>query len=79
MNGKTIYHLCFNENKHYYFGSISAIYDMFSPKELGVSKSYLWSFKISSEKPYKNKKCTIFKGEIQRKKGNRYVRSNKTK
>lgn len=74
MNGKTIYHVCFGNNEHYYFGSIAAIYDKFSPEQIGVSLSRLWSFGVSSEKPYRNKKCIIYKGTIQRKKGNRNVR-----
>ncbi len=74
MNGKTIYHVCFGDEEHYYFGSIAAIYEHFTPEQLGVSLSRLWSFGITLERPYKNRICTIFRGVIQRKKGNRHVR-----
>ncbi|MFJ1365568.1 hypothetical protein ACILDU_03880 [Capnocytophaga canimorsus] len=76
MNGVTIYHVQFSEGENYYFGSISAIYDHFTKEELGISKNSLWNFGIEENKPYKNRKCTIFKGIIHRKKGNRNVRSN---
>ncbi len=74
MNGKTIYHVCFSDEEHYYFGSIAAIYERFTPKQLGVSLSRFWSFGITPERPYQNRVCTIFRGVIQRKKGNRCVR-----
>ena len=32
MNVKTIYHVCFSDEEHYYFGSIAAIYERFTPK-----------------------------------------------
>lgn len=66
MESKQIYHVIF-DNRNYYFGSIAAIYDVFTPETLGVSKSRLWNFKITPEHPYKNKRCTINKGTIIRK------------
>lgn len=71
MNGNTIYHVCLYGTLHRYFGSISAIFDHFTPQDLGVSKSRLWAYGINEEKPYQNKKCTIYKGIIHRKKTNR--------
>lgn len=71
MNGKTIYHVCLGDDEHYYFGSITAIYDKFTPEQIGVSLSRLWSFGITTEQPYRNKKCVIYRGEIHRKKTNR--------
>lgn len=56
MNGNTIYHVCFGDNDHHYFGSITAIFDKFTPVELGVSKSRLWTFGITENKPYRNDK-----------------------
>lgn len=75
-NGATIYHVCFGDDLNYYFGSITAIFDRFTSKELGVSKSRLWSYGITESKPYKNKKCIIYKGTIQRKKTNRSLPKN---
>nr|DAN47156.1 MAG TPA: hypothetical protein [Caudoviricetes sp.] len=76
MNGNTIYHVRLGDDEHYYFGSVAAIYDRFTPEQLGVSLSRLWSFGIAPGRPYKNKICTIYRGVIQRKKGKRYARSN---
>ena len=71
MNGNKIYHVCFGDDDNHYFGSIAAIFEQFTPERLGVSKSRLWSYGITPERPYKNKVCTIYRGEICRKKGNR--------
>lgn len=71
MNGNTIYHICLGDDKHYYFGSIAAIFDTFTTIELGVSKYRLWSFGIKENKPYRNDKCIIYRGVIHRKKTNR--------
>ena len=67
MNGNTLYHVQFGDNDNHYFGSIAAIFDTFTPERLGVSKSRLWSFGITPERPYRNKICTIYRGEIHRK------------
>lgn len=71
MNGNTIYHVSFGDNDNHYFGSVSAIFEKFTPEQLGVSKSRLWAFGITPEKPYRNKVCVVYKGVINRKKGNR--------
>jgi hypothetical protein len=72
MSGKTVYRLQFlNDEEEHFFGSIAAIFDEFTPEQIGVSKSRLWACKISPENPYKNKICTITKGKIIRKKGGR--------
>lgn len=71
MNGTTIYHVSFGDDDNHYFGSISAIFDQFTPQDLGVSKARLWAYGITEEKPYQNKKCIIRKGVIHRKKTNR--------
>ncbi len=71
VSGNTIYHVKFGDDENYYFGSIAAIYDTFTPERLGVSKTHLWSYGIKPKRPYRNKLCTIYRGEIKRKKGNR--------
>lgn len=67
MTGRTIYHVILAD-RHYYFGSVAAIYDTFTSQDLGVSKTRLWSYGIKADKPYRNKVCTIYRGELQRKK-----------
>lgn len=70
--GNTVYRVKFSEDDdNHYFGSIAAIFDVFPAEKLHVSKSRLWSFGITQEHPYRNKVCTIYKGEVIRKKGNR--------
>lgn len=49
----------------------AAIYDHFTPHELGVSASRLWNYGITEQKPYRNNKVIIRRGVIQRKKTNR--------
>jgi hypothetical protein len=71
MNGNTVYHVSFGDDDNTYFGSISAIFDIFTPERLGVSKSRLWSYGITPERPYRNNRIIIRKGVIIRKKGNR--------
>lgn len=71
MNGTTIYHVCLYGELNRYFGSISAIFDHFTMEDLEVSKSRLWAYGITEEKPYRNKKCVIRKGVIHRKRINR--------
>ena len=46
MNGNKIYHVCLGDDRHSYFGSITAIYDVFTPKELHVGLSRLWSYTL---------------------------------
>lgn len=73
MNGKTIYHVSFGDDAHlnHYFGSIAAIYDQFSAKELGITYQSLRHYGLTVDKPYKNKVCIIRKGIIHRKSTNR--------
>lgn len=75
MNNKQrnkIIHVEFNEyGSHHYFGSIAAIFEVFSSEEIGVTQHRLYDFNIESGKPYKNDICTIRKGRVVRKKGNR--------
>lgn len=71
MNGNTIFHVEFATGAHHYFGSIAAIFEVFDPATLGVSRQRLYEVVIDPGNPYRNKICTIYKGVIVRKKGNR--------
>jgi hypothetical protein len=63
----TVYHLHFFDEKmtkqDYYFGSISAIYEVFTIKQIGIQASSLYNFKLDeNNKPvYQNNKCRIRK------------------
>lgn len=52
-------------NTHYYFGSMSAIYTLFTSEELGVALGTLRNFRLDGDKPYRNTKCTIRKGVLR--------------
>jgi hypothetical protein len=69
----TIIHVCMGGERnlyecHFYFGSIAAIFDVFTPDELGITKEELWQFHLSPDNPFRNEKCSIFKGKLNRKK-----------
>lgn len=51
----------------YFFGSLSAIYERFTPDQIGCSKETLWSSKITPESPKATTKCVIYKHEVIRK------------
>lgn len=70
-NGNKIYHVCLGDDNHHYFGSITAIYDVFTPEQLGVARQRLWAYGITPEHPYKNKVCAIYCGMIYRTKTKR--------
>jgi hypothetical protein len=63
----TIYHVHFfdeeMQKQDYYFGSISAIYEVFTIKEIGIQASSLYNFKLDEkDNPvYENKICRIRK------------------
>jgi len=53
--------------KEFYYGSLSAIYDDFSPEQIGCKLSTLWRSKITCNKPYTGRKCIISKHILQHK------------
>ena len=59
------------DGKHYYFGSLASIYDVFTPQQLGISYGSLRNYGLSEEKPYHNSRCIIRKGSLIAKSGGR--------
>jgi hypothetical protein len=63
----TIYHIHFfdeeMQKQDYYFGSISAIYEVFTIQQIGIQASSLYNFKLDEmDNPlYENKICSIRK------------------
>lgn len=72
---RTVIHLEIN-GEHHYFGSIAAIFDYFTVKELGVVYGTIRNYGLSSEHPYINKKCVIRKGVLHQKAGGRGKKNN---
>lgn len=66
------------ENQHFYFGSIASMYDMFPVEQIGIAAKSLYSYDLII-KPYENKKVIIRTGELNSKKGERGIKSTKTK
>lgn len=60
---RTVIHLEYLGN-HYYFGSFSAIYTMFTASDLGIALGTLRNFRVKEDKPYHNDKCVIRKGTL---------------
>lgn len=53
--------------QHYHYGSIAAIYEDFTAKDMKVSAQRLYDFGITKDKPYRNKVCVIKRDKIRRK------------
>lgn len=51
----------------FYFGSLAAIYELFSPQQLGVALRTLWNKKTADGNPYFGEKCVITREELIRK------------
>lgn len=54
--------------KEYYFGSLAAIYDHFTPEQIGCKLESLWNSKIVPGKPKSTKHCVVSKHKVIRKK-----------
>ena len=57
INGKT----------DYFFSSLSAIFTIFAPSQVGCKVQRLWNLKITEERPYVGRKCTVTKESVMRK------------
>jgi len=55
--------------EHYYFGSISAMYDYFSSSQLGIAQQSLYN--RWKDEPWINEKVEIRKGRLLPKRKNR--------
>ena len=66
----TVYHVHFFDEKipkqDFYFGSISAIYEVFTIKQIGIQASSLYNFKLdeNTNPVYENNKCRIRKDNV---------------
>lgn len=77
---KKVVHLELIENQtHYYFGSLKAIYDEFPLERLGISYNSLKNIRLTQEKCFKNNFCIIRIGVLKSTESNRgkYLRFQK--
>lgn len=51
----------------FFFGSLSAIYDRFTPAQIGCTLKTLWESKIEVGKPKVTSTCLITKNKLHRK------------
>ena len=59
------------DGEDYYFGSVSAIYSMFTNEQLGIGYGSLRNYGLSLTKPYSNDKIIIKEGVLISSKGDR--------
>lgn len=68
---ESIIHVELATGQHYYFGSLTAIYDHLTAEEVGVKLDTLYRHSLSTSRIFSNKKCTIRKSVVHRKDTNR--------
>ena len=56
-----------DDRTDFFFSSLAAIYDQFTPGQVGCKVARLWNIGVSDGKPYNGRKCTITKEEVKRK------------
>lgn len=78
MEKESIYRVSFTNapiegdtRKDFYFFSVSAIYDVFTPAQIGCKVSRLWNIGVPKGNPYNGRLCNITKEPILRKKRNK--------
>lgn len=59
------------DGEDYYFGSVSAIYSVFSKEQLGIGYGSLRNYGVSVNHPYYNGKVSIKEGRLISAKGER--------
>ncbi|AZB23617.1 hypothetical protein EG339_02755 [Chryseobacterium bernardetii] len=68
MKIKPIYHVKFNDpingKSDYYFGTISAIYELFTPQQVGYSQQYIYKHAMKLGDELRTKYCVIKKVEL---------------
>lgn len=69
-----IFKVVFNEppmeccdRKEFFFSSLSAIYETFTPEQIGCKVTRLWSLGVSKGASYSNDRCTITRTTLRTK------------
>ena len=75
MADRKVIHLQ-KDGRDYYFGSVSAIFSIFTKDDLGISYGSLRNYGLSPEHPYSNGKIVIKEGILISAKGERGRKSN---
>ena len=61
----------YENNGHFYFGSLKALTDMFGKDTIGIAYGSLRSYVSLNGYPFENKKCIIRNGEFHQTETNR--------
>lgn len=75
MADRKVIHL-HKDGEDYYFGSVSAIFSIFSKEDIGITYGSLRNYGLSPEHPYTNGKISIKEGVLISAKGERGRKSN---
>lgn len=67
-----------DERTEFYFSSLAAIYEQFTPEQVGCRVARLWNIGVSDGVPYRGRRCTITKEQVRRKTQNKARISNET-
>ena len=77
MDKEHIYRVAFNEppikdddRTDFFYTSMSAIYDEFTPEQIGCKVSRLWNIGVTKGATYNGAKCRISKESLKRKSRN---------
>lgn len=80
MKKEHIYRVAFNEppieeddRTEFYFTSLSAIYEEFTPEQVGCKVSRLWNIGVSGGTPYEGAKCKITREPLKSKSQNKAI------
>lgn len=80
MADRKIIHLHFNsDGSDHYFGSIAAIYNVFTKDEIGISYGSLRNYRLSPDRPYINDMAVIKEGILITAQGERGKNKNSDK
>lgn len=60
------------------FSSLAAIYEQFTPEQVGCRVARLWNIGVSDGVPYRGRRCTITKEQVRRKTQNKARISNES-
>lgn len=80
MKQAHIYRVAFNEppiegddRKDFFYTSLSAIFDDFTPEQIGCRVSRLWNLGVGRGTPYEGRRCRITQEAVSSKKQNKPV------
>ena len=60
-----------DDRTEFYFSSLAAIYEQFTPEQVGCRVARLWNIGVSDGISYKGRRCSITKEHIRRKTQNK--------